>query len=410
MTASTPSESAGARAWLVVAVGFAALAVSFTARALLGLTMTAWEDAFGWSRAFVSSAGAIALVVMAVVAPLAGALADRFGARPVMLTGLAALAGAGLLARAAEAPWQLMLALGLLGGIGYGFVAQHVVAAIVAAWFTARRGLATGLALAGSTAGQLLLIPVMAWLLATIAWGAPFGAVAILALGLMPAVWFATRRRALGQHHANAHEGLRERLGRLASSQAFRALFASFTLCGFTTTGVVETHLFPYAALCGFVPLESAQAYSVLAGFNLIGMILAGWLVDRVHRPSLLGAIFFLRALSFLVLMDIAGSLPALYVFAAMFGLLNFSVFPVIAGIVASRLGVGVMGLALGVLFTGHSLGAAVGMLAAGVLYDLYARYVWVWIIAFALAALAGAIALTIRDPGPSPAPTLATA
>ncbi len=395
----------------MVAVGFAALAVSFTARALLGLTMTSWEDTFGWSRAFVSSAGAVALIAMAVVAPIAGNLADRFGARPVMLAGLAALAGAGLLARAAEAPWQFLFALGLLGGIGYGFVAQHVVAAIVAAWFTARRGLATGLAIAGSTAGQLLLIPVMAWLLATIAWDAPFGAIAILALALMPVVWLATgRRRSLGHRPVVVHESLRDRLGRLASSQAFRALFASFTLCGFTTTGVVETHLFPYAALCGFVPLESAQAYAVLAGFNLVGMILAGWLVDRVHRPSLLGAIFFLRALSFLILMDVAGSLPALYVFAAMFGLLNFSVFPVIAGIVASQLGVGVMGLALGVLFTGHSLGAAVGMLLAGVLYDLYARYVWVWIIAFALAALAGAIALTIRDRGPSAAPTLAAA
>ncbi|MGH6717928.1 MAG: MFS transporter [Alphaproteobacteria bacterium] len=403
-----------ARGWLVVAVGFAALAVSFTTRALLGLTMTSWEDAFGWSRSFVSSAGALALLTMAVVAPLAGNLADRFGARPVMLTGLGALAAAGGLAHAADAPWQFLVALGLLGGVGYGFVAQHVVAAIVATWFTSRRGLATGLALAGATSGQLVLIPVMAWLLAVVAWDAPFGAIALLALALMPAVGFAARRRGAPARRDGGAENLRTRLARLGASHTFRALFASFTLCGFTTTGVVETHLFPYAALCGFAPQDSARAYAVLAGFNLVGMIVAGWLADRVARPPLLAAIFFLRALSFVVLMGIAGDLPLLYAFAVLFGLLNFSVFPVIAGIVATQLGVTVMGLALGVLFTGHSLGAALGMVAAGAIFDLSARYIWVWFIALALAALAGAIALTIRDTGrdtgPSAAPRLAPA
>lgn len=393
------NAAGGARAWAVVAVGFGALAISFTGRALLGLTMTSWEDAFGWTRAFVSSAGAVALVTMAVVSPLAGALADRFGARPVLLAGLGGLAAAGLIAYVAASPWAFLLALGVLGGAGYGFVAQHVIAAVVAAWFATRRGLATGIAIAGSTAGQLLLIPVMAWLLANLAWEVPFVANAALAVALMPAVWFVTGRRApAAPGRAETAAPIGVRLRRLAGSHTFRALFASFTLCGFTTTGVVETHLFPYAALCGYVPLESAQAYSVLAGGNLAGMILTGWLADRVHRPSLLAGIFFLRAFSFVVLMEIAGNAPALYLFAALFGLLNFSVFPVIAGLVASQLGVAVMGLALGILFAGHSLGAAIGMVLAGALFDLFARYVWVWIVALALAVLAGVIALTIRD------------
>lgn len=403
------SPAPGRRAWAVVAVGFGALAVSFTGRALLGLTMTSWEETFGWTRAFASSAGAIALAATAIASPLAGNLADRFGARPVLLAGLAGLACTGLVAYGATTRWEFLAALGVLGGIGYGFVAQHVIAAVVAAWFATRRGLATALAIAGSTAGQLLLIPVMAWLLANVAWNLPFAANAALALLLMPAVWLVTGRRTpVTLHAAQARKSLGDRLRRLARSHTFRALFASFTLCGFTTTGVVETHLFPYAALCGYVPLESARAFSVLAAGNLAGMILTGWLVDRMHRPTLLAAIFVLRALSFVVLMGIAGNPPALFLFAAMFGLLNFSVFPVIAGIVASQLGVGIMGLALGVLFMGHSLGAATGMILAGVLFDLFARYVWVWIIALVLALLAGAIALTIRD-GPR-TPTLATA
>src|SRR3546814_19677156 len=71
----------------------------------------------------------------------------------------------------------------------------------------------------------------------------------------------------------------------LARSPAFHAIFWSYTICGFTTSGVIETHLMPYAALCGFPPVPSATAYGLLSGVNLIGMIVAGWLSDRVHRP-----------------------------------------------------------------------------------------------------------------------------
>ncbi|MSP84094.1 MAG: MFS transporter [Alphaproteobacteria bacterium] len=387
------------RAWLVVAAGFLALAVSFTGRALLGLTMTSWEDTFDWSRSFVSASGAVALVVTGIASPIAGNIVDRFGPRPVLTVGLLGLAAAGGLASVADQPWQLVLALGILGGVGYACVAQHVIAAALAARFDARRGLATGLAISGSTAGQLLLIPLMAWLL-TEAWRtAPFMLNALLSIAVLAVVWATVGGRGGGSASLlPGGESLRSRLGRLWRHPTFVALFASFTLCGFTTTGVVEAHLFPYAALCGYVPLESAQAYSVLAAFNLIGMVITGWLTDKVHRPLLLATIFFLRAVSFIVLMRIADDLSLLFLFAAMFGILNFSVFPVIASLVASHLGVEVMGLALGLLFTGHSLGAAIGMVSAGVLYDLLARYLWTWLIALVLAVLAGIITLSIRD------------
>jgi MFS family permease len=398
----------GARAWLVVAAGFMALAVSFTGRALLGLTMTSWEETFEWSRSFVSACGAIALVVTGVLSPVAGNVVDRFGPRPVLVAGLVGLAGAGGLAAVADRPWHLVLALGLLGGVGYACVAQHVIAAALAARFETWRGLATGLALSGSTAGQLLLVPLMAWLL-TDAWRtAPFELNAVLALVLVALTWPTLARRSGGAAgRIDPREGTLARLRGLFRHPTFVALFAGFTLCGFTTTGVVEAHLFPYAALCGYVPLESAQAYSVLAGGNLVGMIATGWLADRIHRPLLLATIYLLRAVSFVVLMEIAGDIRLLFLFAAMFGVLNFSVFPVIASLVASHLGVGVMGLALGLLFAGHSVGAATGMVLAGVLYDLFARYLWTWLIALALAALAGFVTLAIRDRA---APALAPA
>ena len=75
------------RGWLVVAVAFTALSLGFSSRATLGLMIPAWEKEFGWSREFLSSGGAIMLVVMAIVAPLAGNLIDRFGPRWLFASG-----------------------------------------------------------------------------------------------------------------------------------------------------------------------------------------------------------------------------------------------------------------------------------------------------------------------------------
>jgi MFS family permease len=96
--------------------------------------------------------------------------------------------------------------------------------------------------------------------------------------------------------------------------------------------------------------------------------------------------------------MRIAGDAPSLFLFAAMFGLLNYAVLPVMASLVASHLGIAIMGLAMGLLAAGHSFGAALGALLAGLLFDLFGQYLWVWVIAAGIAVAAAAIALTIPE------------
>lgn len=175
----------------------------------------------------------------------------------------------------------------------------------------------------------------------------------------------------------------------------------AFSLCGFTTSGVVDVHFLPYAVACGFPPLASTTAYGVLGVANMVGVILFGWLADRSPPRMLLASMFFARAGSFVVLMHIAGDWSLLLVFAVLFGLLNFATLPVLAAIVGQHLGVRLMGLSLGLLFGGHSLGAAAGALMGGWLFDLFARYGWVWNVAFALAILAGVLTLMIRPDSP---------
>lgn len=390
-----------ASGWLLVFICFVVLSVSFSARSILGLVMPYLESDLGWSRSLVSTGGALALIVMAAVAPVAGNLLDRFGPRFLLVAGLAAI-GIGMTASAGmQAPWQFVAGFSLFAGIGFGMAANHVVSTVVSHRFERNRGLAVGAATSGSTAGQLLVVPILASVMQWSDWRWSYLTLGLVSLTLIPLVWRLVSRpqarEAAGRPYG-APERLGARLGFLARSQVFHLLLWSFMICGFTTTGVIETHLLPYAAACGFPPLSSATAYGVLSGFNLLGMVAAGWLADRMHRPLLLGAIYMLRGLSFILLMFIADDLSLLFVFAVAFGIVDYSTFVVTASLVASHLGLRIMGLAMGILSASHSLGAAAGAFLGGYLFDLFARYQSVWLASILLALAAGFMAFAIRE------------
>jgi MFS family permease len=360
--------------WLVVFIGFLILSMAFSARAMLGLSMPALEGEFGWSRSFVSLGAALALLVTGFMSPVAGNFADRAGPRRMLALGLAVIAAGMALTAFASDRWLFLIGYSLIAGVGFGTVALHVVSTMVAQRFAENRGLATGVATSGSTAGQLLIVPLLALVMTQLGWRASYGAIALATLLLAPVVLFAIR------------------------PAVFHALFWSFTICGFTTTGVIETHLLPYAAACGFPPLQSATAYGVLSAFNMVGMVAAGYLADRAHRPFLLGMIYIVRGLSFILLMNIVGDTSLLFIFAVMFGLFDYSTVPFTASLVASHIGLRIMGLTMGLLVMGHGFGAAIGSLLGGVLYDLFARYHAVWIASIVLAVVAGLICFTIRE------------
>jgi MFS family permease len=164
-------RSAALAGWIVVGVSFLALAAAQSTRAALGLAMPLWEAEFGWSRSLTSGAAAGAFIVTALVAPVAGDFVDRFGARALLLVGLIVLALAmTAIGLGVSEAWAFLLLYCIGGGIGFGVVAVHAVSTIVAHAFERGRGLATGVATSGSTAGQLLVVPALAWAIVDIGW------------------------------------------------------------------------------------------------------------------------------------------------------------------------------------------------------------------------------------------------
>ncbi|KMK63932.1 MFS transporter [Puniceibacterium sp. IMCC21224] len=387
--------------WTVVIFGFLALSLAFSSRAALGLIMPVWQTEFGWTSSYISSVGAAALLIMAIVAPFAGRLVDRLGSQFTLNLGMGLL-GVGC-AIVALMNGKLMFVIGFAGfcAIGFGIVATHVVATAVARSFSDNQGLATGIGTSGATGGQFLIVPLIAALLAFASWRWSFGALSLASLALIPCIRMSMRP----DMSSNEAEGrkddpstMRQDFTSIVRQPAFHLLFWSFLICGFTTTGVVETHLLPFAAFCGFPPIPSATAYGLLSLVNLIGMIAAGWLTDRVNRPMLLAAIYMLRALTFILLGSIPGtSIEMLFLFAVLFGAVDYSTVPVTASFVASHVGIKTMGLAMGLISAGHALGGAMGAFAGGYVFTATQTYTLVWTGSVWLAVGAGVLALFLK-------------
>jgi MFS family permease len=368
--------------------------------------MPALEQDMNWSRTFVSSTAALSLIVMAVLAPLTGIFVDRHGPRMALVIGTAMIAFGAFAVALSGSKIVFILAYSGLTSLGFGIAALHVVSTAVAQLFTRHKGLAMGIATSGATAGQFLIVPLIAGVLVFAGWRWSFAAIGIACMVLVPILWrLLPSRRSLDPisvRREKARPSVAVDVRNVLRKPAFHILFWSFFLCGYTTTGVIETHFLPYADHHGFGPIPSATAYGVLSAVNMGGMIMAGWLADRMNRPLLLGSIYLLRGLSFLLLINIGADYSTLILFAVFFGIVDYSTVPVTASLVESHIGLHVMGLTMGLIFAGHSVGAALGALFGGYLFELYAQYDWVWWSSIGLAVLAGLIVFLLRDRPPA--------
>ena len=391
--------------WVIVGVGFMILGLVYTIRSTIGLMMPIWSEEFGWSRSMISSAGALCLVVMAIIAPFAGSAVDKYGPRIFVVGGLIAVSISATLMATMQSAWMFFVAFSLLSGIGFGVVAMHVIVATVSPLFDKNKGLAVGVATAGSTAGQLLIIPIVAIFLVSFGWRETYFIYAFVCISAAAICWKLLKNSAPNQDITKkaTKSTFKRDFEYLIKKPVFHAVFWSFTLCGFTSTGVVETHLMPYLAACGYPTLDGALSYGFLSGFNMLGMMLAGYLSDRMNKVVLLTVIYVMRGLSFFILLFVVGDYTALAVFTIMFGVFDYSTVPVTAGIIVDHLGQKMLGITMGVLATGHALGAAAGAYYGGYLFDLFARYEEMWIASIILAIVAGVISFAVIFMKPAP-------
>ena len=398
-------------AWVVVGtVAVVALAGSGV-RSAFGVFIKPMEAEFGWDRTALSLVASLSFLFNGAAGPLMGRLADRWGPRGVLaasglLLGLGAVGAASVVSL-----WQLYLTVGVLVAVGAGGLASSVTAAVAARWFDTRRGLVLGLFGAGLAAGQLLVVPAAMGL--TLVWG---WRIAFLVLGggflalILPLILALVRNdprdvglapygAVAGAAPKTAREIAAERTGITDAirSTPFWLLAGSFWVCGYTSSGLVLTHLIPHATEHGFHATQAAQALGVMGGLNIVGTILSGWICDRFGQKAPLAGYYALRGAS-LIFLPYVGTVPGLFAFAAVFGLNYISTVPATTSLTAKIYGRYSVGELSGWIFFSHQIGSAVGAFFGGYLYDRYGDYTVAFHSAALVAFAATAMVLAIRD------------
>jgi len=409
--------------WVVLAATFVLAMVTAGAMALPGALLLPLERAFGWSAEDVSAAVAMRMAVFGAMAPFTASLIDRLGLRAVMV-GAAGLIAAGLaLSLTMSQVWQLDLLWGLTVGTGAGLTALALGAVVAARWFTARRGLALGVLTAGAAAGQLLFLPLAAWLERAWGWRAALTPTlaALLGAGALVALLVADRPADLGlppYGEANVapppsprRGGELRTLGEIAGSGAFWILAATFFICGFSTNGLIQTH---FIALCSDFDVSAVSAASTLAMmgvFDFAGTIGSGWLSDRFDNRALLFAYYGLRGLSLIYLPGSSFSIAGLSLFAVFYGLDWVATVPPTARLAAEAFGRERAGTAFGWIYAAHMAGAATAAYGAGYMRTVLQTYMPALYVAGGLCLLAAALVWLIeRRPADATGETRAAA
>ena len=178
-------------AWIVAACTFAVLLVAAGVRSTPGVLIVPLETEFGWQRSTISFAVAVNILLYGLIGPFAAALLERFGLRRTVGCALALLSLGVALTPLMTQPWQLVGLWGVLVGSGSGVVALVLASTVASRWFTQKRGLVMGLLTASTATGQLLFLPLLAWLAETFGWRAVSLTIsAVAALMIVPVCAF----------------------------------------------------------------------------------------------------------------------------------------------------------------------------------------------------------------------------
>ncbi|MER8031040.1 MFS transporter [Streptomyces bauhiniae] len=401
------------RAWFVAAVTFVTIIGAAAFRSLPGLLIDPLHEEFGWSRGTIGAAVSVNLALYGLTAPFAAALMDRFGIRRVVAVALTVIAlGAGLTVWM-TAPWQLMLCWGLFVGLGSGSMALAFAATVTGRWFTERRGLVTGILTAASASGQLIFLPLLAWIVENHRWRPAAVTVALAALAVVPFVWLLLRDHPadVGLKPYGATEfvpkpppvtgAARRAITVLVSAVRtgqFWLLAGSFAICGASTNGLIQTHFVPAAHDHGMPVPAAASLLAVIGVFDVLGTIASGWFTDRFDSRRLLAVYYALRGISLLFLPMLLG--PAVQVpmvfFIVFYGLDWVATVPPTLALCRERFGDD-SAIVFGWVLASHQIGAAVVAWLGGFARDVFGTYDMVWYASGSLCAAAALMSLVIR-------------
>lgn len=409
-------------AWVIAAVTFVILLVAAGTRATPGVLLVPLEQEFGWSRATISFAVAVNIFLYGMAGPFAAAIMNRFGIRRTVVAALSVIAlGVGLTPLMQQS-WQLVLLWGFVVGMGTGVTALALGATITARWFTERRGLVMGVLTASTATGQLVFLPLLAYLAETYGWRAVSLTIAGVSILLIPLVALLMRDQPSDKGLAAYGEAggpkpipppvgnpVMIAFGALRNgmrSRDFWLLSGSFFVCGASTNGLIGTHLIAACLDHGIPEVTAAGLLAAMGVFDFFGTTISGWLSDRWDNRWLLAWYYGFRGLSLMFLpFAFQWSFYGLSLFAIFYGLDWIATVPPTVRLTANTFGKENVGIYFGWIAAAHQVGAAAAAWTAGALRVDFGDYFIAFVLAGALCLGASILVLLIGRTPAEPVP-----
>ena len=382
------------------------LMITMGARQSIGLFVGPINTSTGLGIATISFALAIAQFTWGAVQPLAGAAADRWGPRAVLIGGVFMLAvGTALTPLMGSGP-GLIFAQGLLVAAGAGAGSFSVLIGAAAQRIpAASRGSASGVINAGGSLGQFVFAPVAQKLIQLVGWMGAMYTLAVMALLALPLIGRVTKGGSTA--HAAAEStpdgGLRRAVKEAMGDRSYLLLHLGFFTCGFHIAFLV-THLPTEVDLCGLPPSVASWSLALIGLANIVGSLVTGHLVGLYRSKMILALMYASRALLVLWYLAMPREPWVFYVFAVGLGLTWLATVPPTAGIVGKLFGVRYLGTLFGLTLLSHQIGGFLGAWLGGLAITRFGNYNWMWWADIALALMAAVVILPIREAKVRPA------
>ena len=348
-------------------------------RQSLGLFMRPMTLDLGISAATFGFAIALQNMVWGVSQPFVGALADRYGPRPVLIgTALIYASGLLLMAFSNSISGGLQIA-GFLAGIGTAGTGFGILIGTVSrATPPEKRSQTVGLVAAAGSLGTMVLAPVGQWLIDGFGWQAALVAFAAVAASMALLSLPIREQPVAGGTAPQASAKLGDALREALAHRGYLYMTLAFFACGFQLV-FITTHLPAYLQLCGVAPGVAASALALIGLFNSIGTYMFGLLGARYSQKHLLALIYLLRTLFIVIFLLVPISAASTLVFAAAMGFLWLGVAPLVTGIIGRVFGLTHFNTLYGIVFFSHQVGSFLGAWMGGLVFDRTGNYNFGW-------------------------------
>jgi MFS family permease len=369
-----------AQSWLMAALAFVTCLVVFGVVYSFGAFFKPMAAEFGASRATTSAVFAITAAAYNLLGVVGGHLSDRFGPRPVVVAGAAAI-GMGLLSTSyIERLGLIYLTYGL--GIGIGVALTYVpMLAVVGGWFAQRRNTAMGVAVSGIGCGTLLFAPLAAWLIQRYGWRETYAIIAVCASLSLAMCGL------LAKSPPNPTGTGRLDLWRAARTPNFSRLYTSSVLIS-VSIYTPFVYLPDFAQSLGIRDVQAASLVGFIGAASIAGRLALGTMADRTGIIPLYKISTIILGLSYM-LWIVSHSYGVLLMFALVMGAAYGGLVALSPAVVAELFGVEGLGSMLGALFTSSAISSLAGPPLVGLLIDYTGSAIWPAVFAGASGVLA---------------------